>query len=492
VKSAVETLSPTRVRLTVEVPFEELKPSVDAAYKSVARQVRVPGFRPGRVPAPIIDQRVGRGVVLEQALQEAVPHFYGEAVRENSVQVLGQPEVEVTEFTDREQLSFTAEVEVRPQLDLPDLDGVAVTVDDADVTEEEIDQQLTATRERFAVLRGNDRPAQAGDYVSLDLQARTSAGAEVPEHTASGRSYEVGSGTLLPGLDDVLAGMSAGETRTFSSMATPGGEAEEVTVTVTSVKEMELPALDDEFAQTASEFDTLDELRTDVRRRIDRIKRYQQGMQARDRALEALLDRVDVPIPEQLLEAELRWRRDSLQRQLEASGVSRAAFLAAEGQTEEELENGLVESARSAIKAQLVLDAVAAKEELGVSEADLTDQLVRRASRLGVPPEQYAQQLMQTGQVQGLMAEVLRGKALARVLEAAVITDVSGRPVDLDKLREDVGEAAETVVDEEADETDETDETDEVGDQVTEVAGDDAGGEAAGAAQGEPAQPVQV
>ncbi len=449
-KSAVETVNPTRVRLTVEVPFDELRPSVDAAYRRIAQQVSLPGFRKGHVPPRLIDQRVGRGMVLEEAVNEALPRFYSQAVRENGVSVLGQPEVDVTEFADGADLRFTAEVDVRPQLDLPDYEGLAVTVDDAVVTEEDVEEQLQALRERFAVLTGVDRPVQEGDFVSLDLVARQGE-AEVEDGTARNVSHEVGSNQMLDGLDDVLPGLTVGESRTFPSTL-PGGRhaGEEVTVEVTvrAVRVRELPELDDEFAQTASEFDTLDELRDDVRTRLERVRRMEQGAQARDRVLEAMLAAVDVPVPEGLVEAEVR------------------EHLAAEERSEDEEHRAEVAAETShALRAQFLLDALAVKEQVRVGEAELTEHLLRRAAALGVPPDQFAQQVVQAGRVPMLVGEVARAKALAAVLRRASVTDASGRPVDLAALDEPAAEAAEPAADEEATERVEAAEPAEAADQ---------------------------
>jgi trigger factor len=443
VKSAVETLNPTRVRLTVEVPFEELKPSLDAAYRRIAQQVNVPGFRRGKVPARIIDQRFGRAVVLEEAVNEAVPQFYGQAVEANSVHVLGQPEVDVTEFADGQELKFTVEVDVRPELELPQYEGLEVTVDDADVTEEEVAASIDALRDRFAVLTGVDRPAQAGDYASLDLAA-SKDGADIDDLGTSGLSYEVGSGTLLDGLDDAVMGKAAGETATLTTTLRGGdlaGESVEVTVTVNSVKAKQLPELDDEFAQDASEFDTMDELRADVRSRLERQKGLAQLNQARDRALEALLAKVEVPLPEGLLQSDIQYRRESIERQLQMAGVTKEDFLELERQSAEQFDSDIETRARDAMKAQFVLDAVARKEQLSVGEGELSQHLLQRAAGTGLSPDQFAQQVVQSGSVPALVSEVVRGKALALVLDNAKVRDESGREIDPTALRpQGVGE----------------------------------------------------
>jgi trigger factor len=451
VKSDLEALNPTRVKLTVEVPFEELKPSLDAAYKKIAGQVTIPGFRKGRVPPQVIDQRFGRSMVLDEAVNEALPGFYGQAVEENGVKVLGQPEVDVTKFDDGEGLIFTAEVDIRPEFEVPDYEGIEVTVDDAEVTDAEVDEQLDGLRDRFATLTGVERAAADGDFVSIDLSA-TVEGQPVDDLTAKGLSYQLGQGSLLDGLDDAAAGLSAGEAKEFPTTLVGGdlaGKEAQVTVTVQSVKERELPPLDDDFAQTASEFDTLDELRDDLRTRFDSMKKMQQGVQARDRALEALLARVDFPLPEGIVKAEIDSRNHALKHQLDAAGMSKEDFLAAEGQTEEEFDADIDKRTRDALTAQFVLDKVVEKEQLSVNEQELTEHIIRSAARYGVGPDQFAQELVQGGQVPMLVGEVVRGKALALVLEKAKVLDESGRAVDLEALRaepaeETVGEPIDT------------------------------------------------
>ena len=438
-KSDLETLNPTRVKLTVEVPFEELKPSLDAAYRKIGAQVTIPGFRKGKVPPRVIDQRFGRATVLDEAVNEALPKFYGEALEANDVSPLGQPEVDVTSFEDGQQLTFTAEVDVRPEFDLPDYDGLEVTVDDADVSDAEVDEQLDGLRERFATLTGVDRAAADGDFVSIDLSASV-AGEAVDDLTAKGLSYQVGQGSLLDGLDEAITGLAAGEKADFPTALVGGdhaGEEATVTVEVKSVKERELPELDDDFAQTASEFDTLDELRADVRTRVEGMKAVQQGVQARDRVLEALLAKVEIPLPEGVIKAEIESRNHNLAHQLEAASMTKADFLAAEGQSEEEFDADIDQRTRGAMTAQFVLDKVVEKEQLSVSEAELTQHILRTASRYGMGPDQFAQQVVQAGQVPVLVSEVVRGKALALVLERAKVVDESGRPVDLEALRED-------------------------------------------------------
>jgi trigger factor len=441
VQSAVETLSPTRVRLTVTVPFDELKSDLDAAYKKVGGQVRVQGFRPGKVPPRVLDQRVGRAVILDEAVNSAIPRLYSEAVQAEDLNPLAQPELEVTDFTDGEQLAFTAEVDVRPEINVPAYEGLSVTVDDVTVDETKVDEQVDALRERFAKLTPVQRPAQDGDYVTLDLAA-TIDGEEVPGGTATGLSYQVGAEDLLDGIDEVLRGAGEGDAKTFTTTLVAGdyeGRSADVAVTVRSVNERELPEADDAWATESTGFPSFEELKADVRSRLERVERLEQGTSARDKVLEALLAQIEVPLPEAIVETEVEWRRRATEDQLNRVGAQLEGYLESEGKTAEEFETELREGAEQAVKAQLVLDVIADKEELGVNDAELADQVVRRAARAGVSPDQYAQTLVQSGQLSGLVSEVRRGKALATVMEAATITDESGNPVDLDALRDDMG-----------------------------------------------------
>jgi trigger factor len=441
VKATKEALSPTRVKLTVEVPFEELKPNLDAAYKSLAQQVRVPGFRPGRAPARVLDQRFGRGYILDQALQEALPRLYSEAVETESIDVISQPEVDISSFNDGEPLVFTAEVDIRPEIELPAYEGLEVSVDDVEVPDEDVTAQLDTLRDRFATLQPVERAVQDGDFLTIDLAA-TVDGEPVPGADSTGMSYEVGKDSLIAGLDEAVRGASEGDERSFSTELVAGdfaGRSADVTVKIRSVKEKERPELDDDFATTASEFDTLDELETDVRTRLSRAKRLEQGVQARDKVLETLLDAVDIPLPASVVEGEIEARNSSLVQQLAQIGVTRETYLESEGKTSEEFDAEVRDSAERAVKAQFVLDTLAEKLELQVEQEELTEHLIRRAQQSQMAPQDYANQIMQSNSIGVLMAEVLRGKALAHVLDSAKITDASGNEVQLSELDEQTG-----------------------------------------------------
>ena len=446
-KSAVETLSPTRAKLTVEVPFEELKPSLDKAYKTIAQQINVPGFRRGKVPPMVIDRQVGRGAVLEQAINEVVPAKYIEAMQEHDLQPLAQPEIEVTRIDDNEAMEFTAEVDVRPEITVPDWSGLTAEVEDFEVGDDDVQEQIEALRERFGTLVDVDRPAEDGDFVVIDLVA-TQDGQPVEGAEVSGMSYRVGRGGMLEGLDEVLPGMSAGDETTFTSELVGGdlvGQSVEVQVKVSQVQTQELPAYDDEFAQLASEFDTADELTEDVRTRLANGKRLEQAAAARDAVLEKLLELVEVPLPEGIVAEELTQRRQSVEQQLAYAGITLEKYLEDEGQTQEEYEADLERRVRDAVAAQFVLDEIATKLELGVDQNELTQHMVRRAQQSGQDPQEFANHMFEHNHVPELVQEIRRGKALAQIVESATVTDASGRVVDLENLRPDgtIGDPAE-------------------------------------------------
>lgn len=445
-KSAVENLTPTRAKLTVEVPFEELKPSLDAAYKKIAQQINVPGFRRGKVPPAVIDRQVGRGVVLDEAINEVVPAKYMEALQENELEPLAQPEIEVTKFEDNDGLEFTAEVDVKPQFELPAYDGIEAEVEDVVVTDADVEEQVQALRERFGTLTEVEREAADGDFVTIDLTA-AKEGEAVEGGEVSGMSYKVGRGGMLDGLDEALVGMKAGDEKTFSSQLVGGdlvGEDVDVTVKVTGVQEQQLPEVDDEFAQMASEFDTADELTADVRERLGRGKRLEQAAAARDAVLQALLEKVSIPLPETMVTDELNARRENVEQQLVYAGLTMEKYLEDEGQTTEEFEADLDRRVRDAIAAQFILDAVAKKEELGVDQQDLSSHLVRRAQQSGQDPQEFANHMFEHNHIPELVQEILRGKALASIVETATVKDASGNVVELKNLQPDgtIGEPA--------------------------------------------------
>lgn len=415
-KSAVETLEPTRVKLSVEVPYAELAPAIESAYKEIARDISIPGFRKGKVPPRIIDQRIGFGAVLERAVNTALPDLYRDAVMENDVAVLGQPDVEVTGVPmDKEgELTFTAEVDVRPEITLPELSSIEIEVAPAEVTQADIDERIDLLRQRYATLQGVDRPAADRDFVVLDMTAVID-GEEID--TVSGVSYQIGSGSMLDGMDEALVGMSAGDTKTFTSALAGGdkaGEPAEITATVSQVKEQELPDLDDDFAELASEFDTLDELVADLRRQLETTKVNEQGVEAQQKLLESLLESVEFPVPEAAVQAEVTRHLESEDR-LEDS----------EHRAEVEVE------ARDALRRQLLLDVLREKLEVGVSQEELVTFLLRLAQQYRVDPNEFISNADRTGQIPVFVGELARNKSLAVALRDVTVKDTEGNAVDL-------------------------------------------------------------
>ncbi|WP_368857038.1 trigger factor [Nocardia cyriacigeorgica] len=435
-KSTVEQLSPTRVRINVEVPFEELKPDFDKAYKALAKQVRIPGFRPGKAPAKLLEARLGRGAILEQVVNDVLPARYSEAVTTSEVKVIGQPEIEITKIEDGQELAFTAEVDVRPEITLPDYSTIEVTVDAITVDDSDIDEQLQSLRQRFGTLTGVDRPVQEGDFISIDLSA-TVDGEDVPEASTTGLSHEVGSGQLIEGLDEAVIGLSAGESKEFTSTLVAGehaGKEAVITVTVGSVKERELPEADDEFAQLASEFDTLDELKADLRGRVERVKKVQQAGDIRDKVLEQLLDKVEVPLPEAVVKAEIDAVEHDAVHGFDHDEAKFAEALEAQGSSREEFDKDTKEAAEKSVKTQLLLDAIAEAEGTQVGQEELTERILFQAQRYGMSPEQFIQQVQQAGQLGAVFADVRRGKALAGVVGKATVTDSEGNTVDTTEM----------------------------------------------------------
>ncbi|MQY06227.1 trigger factor [Actinomadura macrotermitis] len=472
-KTDVEELTPTRVKLTVEVPFDELKPNLDKAYKEISQQVRIKGFRPGKVPAPLIDKYVGRGAVLQEAVNDALPELYGRAVEESEIFVLGQPDVEVTELNDGEQFAFTAEVDIRPKFEVPDYDGIEVVVDDAEVTEEQVEETLGNLRERFASLTTVERAAAEGDFATIDLAAAID-GEAVEDAATSGYSYEVGSGSAIEGLDEAVTGLSAGENTTFTAPLAGGeraGEEAEITVTVQSVKTKDLPEADDEFAQMASEFDTIEELREDVRTRLGRQVKLQQLSDARDKALEALLAKVEIPLPDQVVQDEIDRRYQQLDQQLQMAGLTKEAYLADEEKSEEEFDADVRSAAALAVKGGFVLDQLAVQEELNVENEELSEYVVTQAMQMGVAPQQLAQYLTENNQLPAIVSEVLRSKALNLVVEHVTIKDESGNVIDPEAVQRELNGAAGETVEAAGEET--AEEAQEIADAAADAAAAD-------------------
>jgi trigger factor len=444
VKSTVEKLSPTRVRINVEVPFTELQPDFDKAYKELAKQVRLPGFRPGKAPAKLLEARIGREAMLDQVVGDAVPGRYTEAVTSSDVNPLGQPEIEITNKEYGQDLIFTAEVDIRPEIELPDLKELKITVDPIEVTDEEVDAELQSLRARFGTLKGVERAAENGDFVSIDLSA-TVDGKEVPEAATEGLSHEVGSGQLIDGLDDAIVGLKEGESRVFTTTLAAGeqaGQEAQVTVTVKSVKERELPEPDDEFAQLASEFDTIDELKANLTEQVRRTKRIQQAEQIRDKALEVLLEQVEVPLPEKIVQAQVDDTLHNAIHSLEHDEARFAEALEAQGSTREEFDADNRTNAEKALKTQLLMDAIADKLNVQVGQNDLTERLVLMSRQYGLEPQQLLQYLQENNQLPAMFADVRRGLTVAAVVHDATVTDTDGNIIDTTEFFGPSGEQA--------------------------------------------------
>ena len=418
-KSTLETLSPTRVRLDVKVPYSELGEYVDAAYKKVGASVTIPGFRKGKVPNAMIDQRVGRQAVIDEAINFAIQDFYVAAARENDVLVVGRPTVDAIDFVDNEKLDFSVEVNVRPDVTLPDFSKIEISVDNVEVSDKDIDEQIDELRARFGILNTVERATANGDFVTIDLTARID-GAEVDGGKANEISYEVGSNKMIDNLDEALVGMSAGDTKTFTSqlVGQKDGESGEIDIVLKAVKERELPALDDSFAKLASEFDTVAQLRSDFTERLSRVKKMEQGAQARDLLVEKLLADLDIPVPDDIVLEEVN------------------DHLEGEGRMEDAEHRAEVDGqVRASIKSDFLFDSIVKAEEVQVNEIELTEYLIRMSQRYGMGPEQFAQELQKAGQISQVVAEVTRAKALASVLARITVLDKSGNKVELEALR---------------------------------------------------------
>ena len=432
-KSSVEQLNPTRVKITVEVPFDELKPEFDQAYKALAQQVQIPGFRAGKAPAKLLEARIGRGPVLEQVLNEMVPSRYSEAVEEHDLKVLGQPEVDVTKLEDGDVVEFTAEVDVRPEIELPDFSDISVEVDALKADDEAVEAELKNLLARFGTLTGVDRAVENGDFVSIDLSA-TVDGEELEEASTEGLSYEVGSGDLIDGLDDAIVGLAEGESKEFGTKLVAGeheGEDAQVTVKVQSVKVRQLPEADDEFAQMASEFDTIDELREDLAKKVENTKKGEQAQQIRDKVLAAALEKTEVPLPEGVVKEQVEGQLQQLLGQFGGDEAVLNTMLEAQGTTREQFDADSRTSAEEAVRTQLFLDVLAEQEQPEVSQQELTDHILFTAQSYGMDPNQFIQQIQQSGQLGNLFADVRRGKALAVSILKASVKDSEGNDVDV-------------------------------------------------------------
>lgn len=431
-KTAVEKLNPTLAKIEVEVPFAEFKPYLDRTYKNLSGQISVPGFRKGKLPKQLIEQRAGFDYIVEASLNDALNDYYAQALGENELSPLAQPELDVQSQPSTENreadVKLTITVTVRPEIELPNYEGLEVEVDEVEVTAEDEVQALDALRERFGTLKTVERPAADKDFVTIDIAAEID-GEQVD--AANDLSYQIGSGTMLDGIDEALTGLSAGEDATFETKLSGGeraGEQAVIKVKLSAVKERELPAADDEFAQLASEFDTIDELKEDIKKQVAEAKVAEQGTQARDKVLAKLVELVEIPVPEKVIE-------DQLEQHFNNPSAEA-------GHDTEEHRAEVRENTETAFKNEMVLDAVADKEEVTVDQAEMINYIITMSSQYGMDPNQFAQMLDGSGQAGALVGEVRRSKALAAVLKTAVVKDTKGNVVDLSKYLGEGEEAA--------------------------------------------------
>lgn len=416
--SALEKIDDTTVKLTVNLTQEEIQPMLDHAYEHIGEQVQIPGFRKGKVPPKILEQRVGKGAVIEHAVNDGVPQWYAAAVEEQGIRPFGQPEVELTKLPGSEEgfegVEFTAVVEVRPEVELPAAADLTLEVDPVEVSDEDVAERLDQLRERFGALNTVDRPAANGDYVTMDLKAVVD-GADVDN--VQGTSYQVGAGNMIDGLDDVLEGLSADEETTFEAPLAAGelaGQQAQITVKVTAVKERELPEVDDDFAQLASEFDTVDELKEDLREQASRIKANNQAVEAREKLIEALSEATDFELPKKVIENEVH------------------SHLEGENRLDDDVHRAEVtEEAHKALRAQILLDQLAEDLDIEVEQNELLDYLMNASRQYNMDPNTFIQQVEQAGQIPAIVAEVARSKATAFALRRATVKDTAGAEVDL-------------------------------------------------------------
>ncbi len=417
-KSSVTKINETRVKIDIEITFEELAPYFADAYKAIGASITIPGFRKGHVPQAMIEKRVGRAAVIDEAVNAALPTFYTEAAKENKVKVIGRPKVDIKELVDGEKLSFEVEVDVRPDLTLPNFSEITLEVDDVAVGDTEIAEQVDALRARFGTLSTVEKPVESGLFVTIDLVA-SKDGKELDGGVASDISYEVGSASMIEGLDEALIGLNVGESKRFTAalVGMPEGEVGDIDVTVKAVKNRDLPELNDDFAKLASEFETLAELRADVTKRLERIKTLEQGSHARDLLVEKLFADITIPLPQNIIDDEVN------------------DHLAKEGRLEDAAHRAEVtEQTIQAIKQEILFDTIVDAEQVAVNENELTEYLVRASQRYGMTPDQFIKEISDAGQINSMVSEVARAKGLAGVLGRVTVKTKSGKVVDLEAL----------------------------------------------------------
>lgn len=429
-RSTVEPVEPTKVKINVVVEPDELGPAIERTARRLGREMRVPGFRKGKVPRPVLEARIGRDTLIAEAIEhEAVPEFYAKALEEHGIEPLSRAKVDPPDYNDGQPLEFSATVEVKPEIDLPPYRGVQVDRPELEVTDEHVDTQLDQLRERFAQLEVIGRPIAKGDFAQIDLRA-TRHTEEIPDLSRTDFLYEVGSGTVVPQLDEQLEGTRKGDILRFNATVPEGagemaGQEVTFTVLVKEAKTKVLPGLDDDFAQEASEFDTLDELKAHLRERLEEAAADQVRSELETRVLQTYLEQVDVPLPESLVSDELQYRASRFVQQLNLMGMPLERYLEGAETTQEQLEADLRAQAERAVKAQLALEAVAAAAGLEASDEEVEAEILRQAERLGRDPEDVRKALG-AGRASAIRGDILRTKALALMVENADVTVPQG------------------------------------------------------------------
>ena len=455
-KTNVEKLSDTRVKLNVSVPFDELGQEVDQAYTAIAQQVTIPGFRRGKAPRQLIDARFGRGPILEQVVNDMLPSRYEQALAEHDLNPLGQPEIEITKIEDNDVVEFTAELDVRPEIEVPDFSKIAVTVPAQKVDNEAVDAELDNLRSRFGELTNTGRKLKKDDFAVIDITAEVD-GEKLDDASAESLTYQIGSDDLITGLDKAIKGLKTGEEAEFTTTIEYGehkGEEANVKVTVQQTKERKLPALDDDFAQLASEFDTVDELRESTKSQLEENLKAQQAADIRDEVLKAALAQSEFALPQSIVDEQVHNQLHQVLGQLAHDENALAQLLEAQGTTREEFDAQAREQAEESVRTQLFLDAVAEKEQPEVTQEELTDHILFTAQSYGMDPNQFVMQLQQSGQIANLFSDVRRGKALAAAISRTSVTDEDGNSVDPNEFFGEIDDDAdaETGADTDADE----------------------------------------
>ena len=434
-KTTVDKLSETRVKLTVNVPFAELDQEIEQAYAAIAQQVSIPGFRKGKAPRQLIDARFGRGPILEQVVNDMLPTRYEQAIQENDLNPIGQPEIDITKIEDKDFVEFTAELDVRPEIDVPDFSKLSVTVPPVKTDDDAVEEELNKLAERFGELKDTKRKMKTGDYAIIDITAEID-GEKIEDASTEGLSYRIGDDDLIKGLDTALRGMKTGEDNEFTSTIQSGEHKDEeatIKVHVQQSKERKLPAMDDEFAQMASEFDTMDELRESTKTQVEETKKAEQAAQIRDEVLKSALSEVEFELPQSVVDEQAHSQLHQILGQLAHDEKALAQLLEAQGTSREEFDKQTREQAEESVRTQLFLDAVAEKEEPEVSQQELTDHILFTAQSYGMDPNQFIQQLQSNGQIANLFSDVRRGKALAAAICRTTVKDEEGNDVDVDQ-----------------------------------------------------------